>query len=251
MDLKPKRNKMGTSTRNMFLDRLHQLAGKHPIAVTVEKAVGDIFLHHAGIDHVAAKIQEQADYGFLNEAGKVDARRKALTNALKDRVKVQRQLETLATTLGDVVPKVKPRSKDDTIGELQDAELRSIVRAMPEKQRNSLRHSPEVMAAIARAPAIASGVQPGVHDQIRKEIVEAENPGRLAGWDSAREALEVAGEVLKEVDKDFADAAGFNHRHEYEQHIAESIVPAVDKEKPRAMVVDPVRGLPPEMIVDY
>jgi hypothetical protein len=133
--LKPKHVRMGESTRTLLLSRFEGLAKKHPIARTVERQIGDLFLHQISLDQTLGKVQERADYGFLNDAGRLDARRKALQGTFKERAKAQRELEGIAKNLGNFVPKVKQRESTDVIGEMQDQEIRRVVRETGQNRR--------------------------------------------------------------------------------------------------------------------
>jgi hypothetical protein len=95
------------------------------------------------------------------------------------------------------------------------------------------------MRAVVEVPAEVIGVPPSVHNELREQMIEAEQPGAISSHKAAVEALTEAEAVGRMIDKDFAEAGGFLD-HEYERHIKEAIAPEVTK--PLPMEVHPVTG---------
>lgn len=216
-----------------------------PIGKNVENAIGKLLNHHTTLPDVIGKIEEMAGFGFLNEAGKVDAQRKALAETYKLRVQVQKALEQNAEILMLNKPTLKARDKHDAVAELREKEIRDYVRSLPEDKRGRLdTFTPELLEAVVHAPAELSGIMPAVHGELKERAIEAQAPGTIAKHKAGIEALEWASETLRMLDKDLVEAGAFRDTREYESHIRDSIAPVVKKPFPNA--VDPITGNPPE-----
>lgn len=218
--------RVGKDSADLLLREMENLAKKGPHANYVFDRVKKMFDHHAKIDENLELIQHDRMWSMLNDDGKKDIKRKSFDNAFKDRVKIQRELESLAANQINFIP--KPKKNDDPIREMQDAELRSVVRAMPEDKRNRLDGWDDAtLGALARAPAAASGLMPAVYEQIRSRVADAENPGSMAAYQATQQAFEFANDALKIIDKDFRHAADFGSEYEHSKYITDVIAPMV------------------------
>ncbi len=230
-------------TRDFYLEELAARASKSPIGKNVEKAVGELLLHHTSLPEIIGKIDQSAGWGFLNDQGKVDAQRKALAPVYKLRVEVQKSLEENASVLMQNKPALKARDKHDAAAELRDREIRDYVRSLPDDKRARLdTFTPELLDAVVYAPAELSGIMPAVHGELRERAIEAQAPGTVAKYKAGVEALEWASETLRMVDKDLVEAGAFRDRSQYEAHIRDNIAPEVKKPFPNA--VHPATGNP-------
>ncbi|HWK96167.1 MAG TPA: hypothetical protein VNR39_12165 [Pseudolabrys sp.] len=237
-----------SGTRTFFLEHLERAAAtKSPAARNVERAVGELLIQHAGLAEKVGKVETLAGYGFLNDAGRTDARRKALGDVYKLRIEVQRALEKNAHALNANAPKLKSRDGHDAAAELRDREIRDLVRSWPEDKRSRLdSYSPELVDAIVYAPAELSGLMPAVHEELRKNIIEKQSPGKYAAHAAGVEALTWADEALRMIDKDLTEAGEFKP-HEYDAHVREMAARPDVKTFPD--LVDVATGLPAANVI--
>ena len=243
---KPKHVTSGT--RDFFLDHLGAAARKSTVGKNVERAIGELLIQHAGLSEKVGKVETMAGYGFLNDAGRIDARRKALGDVYKLRVEVQRALEKNALALNETAPKLKARDGHDAAAELRDREIRDLVRSWSDDKRSRLEsYSPELVDAIVYAPAELSGLLPAVHAELQKTIIEKQSPGKFEAHAAGKEAITWADEALRLIDKDLTEAGAFQP-HEYQAHMRDTIATRPDV-KTFPDVVDVKTGLPAANVI--
>jgi hypothetical protein len=148
----------------------------------------------------------------LNEAGKRAARQEALRDLFVENERGRLDLDELKTkTNADIDSLALPSlGKDDIVGEMREAEARSIVRAMPQEKRDSIERLPaSLAAAVVRAPAELSGVSPSVHKMLRDQLVETAHSDKIAALRGDLHGIELAQHVVKEAHEALRSAAQF------------------------------------------
>jgi len=148
----------------------------------------------------------------LSDQGKRAARYKALKELFVENARSRNELKRIRDTAqAEMDALALPTlDKGDIVSEMREAEMRAIVRAMPQEQRDHLsKMSPTMAAAIVRAPPELSGVSRSVHAQIRGELIETAHPEKVAALRAELEGLSHADLIVKDTDKALTESAAF------------------------------------------
>lgn len=177
----------------------------------------------------------------LNDAGKRAAKQTALRESFVELARSRAELRRIGeSTRAELKALALPSiEKGDVVAEMREAEMRAIVRAMPQAQRDRLsKLSPAMVAAIVRAPPELSGVSQSVHEMLHNELIETAHPEKVAAIRAELEGLQFAELALKDTDKALSDTADFAPGEE--QAYRDLIAGQVDKPAdPSAPVDDP------------
>ncbi|MCJ9731291.1 hypothetical protein [Bradyrhizobium sp. PRIMUS42] len=203
------------STRDIFIrkfDSLNQERIPSRRISAIGKAAFDIR------DAAAAAASTAAGNPHLNEAGQRNAKQAALRDPLAEIARSKAELRRIAEQARAELKALAlpPIEKGDVIAEMREAEMRAIVRAMPQEKRDTLsKLSPGMVAAIVRAAPEVSGISRSVHEQLHSELIETAHPEKVAAVRAEIEGLQFAELAVKETDKALTEAADFAPGEEY------------------------------------
>lgn len=148
----------------------------------------------------------------LNDAGKRAAKQTALRESFVEVARSRAELRRLgeaarAELKALALPAIE---RGDIVAEMREAEMRAIVRTMPQEQRDRpSKLSPAMVAAIVRAAPELSGISPSVHEMLHSQLIETAHPEKVAAIRSELEGLQFAELAIKETDKILTEAASF------------------------------------------
>jgi hypothetical protein len=196
-------------------------------------------------DAATAAATAAANNPHLNEAGKRAAKQAAVRDHFvenaRNRAKLRQikeqahaELKTLA------LPAIE---KGDVVAEMREAEMRAIVRAMPQEKRDTLsKLSPAMVAAIVRAAPEVSGISRSVHEQLHSELIETAHPDKVAAVRAELEGLQFAELAVKETEKALTEAAEFapGEEHAFRTQIAAEIAEPPQPSKPNPNDLDAI-----------
>jgi len=129
---------------------------------------------------------------MLKQAGK----RHALRTALE---KIEAGMKALTDAEADIARNTSPIPQIDGGGSLVqiDSELRQAFKSLPEDVRLNLKAPPEMLMAVARAPAILSNIPDSVHARLTDGIRRQLWPEKMAELDNDRRVIEAARTALE------------------------------------------------------
>ncbi|GAA0030224.1 hypothetical protein [Bradyrhizobium ottawaense] len=163
-------------------------------------------------DAATAAASAAANNPHLNDAGKRVTKQAALRDSFVEiarnkaelrRIREQAHAELKALALPAI-------EKGDVVSEMREAEMRAIVRALPQEKRDRLsKLSPAMVAAIVRAAPEVSGVSRSVHEQLHSELIETAHSEKVATVRAELEGLKFAEHAVTETEKALTEAAEF------------------------------------------
>lgn len=182
----------------------------------VQKQVGEIMRIQLGIKNgareKAASAEKSPRWEHLNDIGRRAAKREEIGSLVASNAQARVSLRKLRADIKSSLPKLPGREKDDIAGTLQDQEYRAYVRGLPQEQRDlAQRLHPDIAAAVARAPAVLSGVPESVHNELVNDMLRKTHGAELAKIAADLAAMEMAEELIRESDKEIRAAAEVQH----------------------------------------
>jgi hypothetical protein len=202
---------------DFFIKFANQLDTKRP----VQKRLHDIVMLQLGIKNGGAK-QAVADaekvhnWHHLNPEGQRAAKRSSLESYLASNAQARIALKKLRAESDASLPKITPLAKDDIVGHLREQEARALVRGMPQEQRDrAYKLHPEIVGAIARAPAALSGVPESVHTKIVTDALRRTHGAELAKVKADNDAIRWTQELCRETTEEIRGAAEIQHEVDF------------------------------------
>lgn len=199
-----------------FVDFINSLDQSRP----VQKLVGGIMQIQLGIKNgakeKAAGAEKSSRWEHLNDIGRKAAKREELASSVQSNAQARLSLKRIRSEISSSLPKLPGREKDDLAGILQDQEMRSYVRNLPQEQRDRVqRLHPDIAAAVARAPAELSGMHQTIHNELVNDTLRKTHGPELAKIAADVTALEFADELIKQADKEIRTAAEVAHSTDF------------------------------------
>jgi hypothetical protein len=199
-----------------FIDFINQLDIKRPVQKQLHEIMRAQLGIKTGAKEKAATAEKSPRWEHLNEVGRKAAKREELSTFVQSNAQAKLSLKKLRAGIKESLPKLPGREPSDLAGVLQDQEIRTYVRSLPQEQRDRLqRMHPDIAAAVARMPAELSGVSPSVHQELINETLRKTHGAELAKVGADVAALELADELIRTADKEIRAAAEVAHTTDF------------------------------------
>ena len=99
-----------------------------------------------------------------------------------------------------------------------DSELRALVRGMkPVEAQQAIRENPDLLAAVAKAPSVLSGLSSDVHETLKGEYLETVLPEEYGQYKDLKEALMSANTALTTLEQESESLIDFDTAEKFEK----------------------------------
>jgi hypothetical protein len=154
-------------------------------------------------------IRSNPDLSEIGKLGKIKELAKG--NPLAHLKQIRGRVAAMTTDVSNLRHAMKPKEADrsDIYGEMQRAELRAFVRAMPPEERlRAVQSDPAMTDAVLLAHPALSGLSPEKYDLVKKDYAERTFGPQLRGLESREDVVDNLNAAVEVATRQFLTESG-------------------------------------------